>query len=501
MIVILTAILTSTLTQSTVTYPTRLTPTLPKPVIPRAVKLYSWSPNLYYYLHAELEFDASIQAGLSHSHDSEFPFDQPRCPTTECVWDVVSTLGVCVKTWNVTAFLNVTYGDGDSSHVLKFASLPNGAYSNLSILSSGMVSLNNGQQPMYTAFDESEIPKTRISEFSIIYSVHNQGVRAVEAMFYFCIQRYNVSVHNNIASRELIDATVDSGYFLFNITQTSSPINLTGLKVPGEPNTKFPYGGRVVPLLRDSLDHALNGTFSQISSPGSERGRAPSRFFSAFDEMYTPDTKHKMGDAVTNITNNVARSLSNSLSTDPANVTGEAFITETYVKVRWAWLAFISSQIVLSTIVLAVTIIQARNAGLGIVKSSTLPAFFVIDTHDRELLENGKGLKKQQEEVDDLLKEGHGVGWKLGLTDHALPYSDIDFDIDAELVAFAAETATAFTNMIESGLHILSSLRSLEARLAPSTDYMTTRSRLPAYSSQLLSLVVLDCDGVVASLL
>lgn len=84
---------------------------------------------------------------------------------------------------------------------------------------------------------------------------------------------------------------------------------------------------------------------------------------------------------------------------------------------RWAWLSFISAQIVLSIVVLAVAIILTRNAGLGVVKSSTIPAFFAIDAHDRELLDSRKGPGKQQVEIDSLLKDGLGTSWKLGLTD------------------------------------------------------------------------------------
>lgn len=108
----------------------------------------------------------------------------------------------------------------------------------------------------------------------------------------------------------------------------------------------------------------------------------------------------------------------NRLSDDLTNVTGEALVTETYVHVRWEWLAFISSQTVLSVILLAMVVYQARNSGIGVVKSSILPAFLAIDARDRDLLDNGGAPAKQQGEVDDLLRDGLGDGWRLRLTDH-----------------------------------------------------------------------------------
>lgn len=261
-----------------------------------------------------LRFDASIQAGLSHDHSTEFPFDQPRCPTAECRWNIVSTLGICAQTWNVTEHLNITYGDGDRSDVFQFAELPNGASANFSIPGQGrLITLNNGQEPLYQSLNASNLPKTPVFDFSIIYPV-SPGLRAVETMFYFCIQRYNISVHNNTASRELVDITADADYDMFTMPNHPAKVNLTGLKVPDEPNTKFPYGGNGIEELQMSLLYALNGTYSPTFGPGTERGRAPSRYFTALEDVYQQgngrdeDESHA---AITNMTNNVARSLSN----------------------------------------------------------------------------------------------------------------------------------------------------------------------------------------------
>ncbi|KAM0277645.1 hypothetical protein ACHAQH_005673 [Verticillium albo-atrum] len=320
---------------------------------------------MQYYLTSQVKFDASIQAGLSYDYDTDFPFNRPRCPTTECHWDILSTLGICVKTWNVTEFLNVTYGRGDESRMAKFASLPNGATSNLSVPNMGLVSLNSGQQPLYSDLDDDAIPKSPLFSFSTIYSI-TSTIGAAEALFYFCVQRYNVSVHDNIDSRELVDKTAEAEYDMFSMPNHPAKVNLTGLKVPGEPDTKFPYGGKAIATLEDSLSYALNGSYSQISSPGSERGRAPSRYLNALDEVdrlsdYSGDGD--FGEVLVNVTNNIARSLSNSLSDDLTNVTGDALIAET------------------------------------------------------EVLEKSLAAKKQQKEIGDVLKDHSGHGFKLGLTD------------------------------------------------------------------------------------
>ncbi|KAL0935998.1 uncharacterized protein CTRU02_208213 [Colletotrichum truncatum] len=417
-VVFITAILTSTLTQSTVTYPTRLAPIASRPVLPRAVKFYTNTANLLYDPTSDLKHDTSIYTGLSYNYDTEFPFEPPRCPTTECRWETFSTLGICAKTWNITNLLNVTYGKGKESKMLKLASLPNGAYANLSMPNMGMVSLSSGMKSLYVEPEDSTTDA--VSQFQIIYSLYGGGIGAMEANFYFCVQRYNVSVHENIVTRELIDATADAEYDLFPMPNHPAPVNLTGLKVPGEPGTKYPYGGKGMSALQSSLASTPNGSYSQLSGSALERGRAPSRYFSMISDAYKKangSAESVVEGAIWNITNNIARSLTNSLSDDLTNVTGEALITETYVHVRWEWLAFISSQIALSILLLAIAIIQGRKAGLGVVKSSTLPAFFAVNTQDRLLLENGVSDKYRQEEAQGILKNGSGIGWKFGLTE------------------------------------------------------------------------------------
>lgn len=265
----------------------------------------------------ERHLDPAIQAGLSHSPDSVFPFDQPVCSTTECVWDVVSTLGLCVKVWDTTELLNVTYGrrkmyTPNSPPTPTFASLPNGASSDLNddMEKRGMVTLNSGQRPLYTYLDNPEVPETDIFDFTMIFSPPNAGrdVRATEAMLYFCVQQYNVSVHDNVVSRELIGTTADIVEVNTNALLGTA---IAGLKVPGEPDTKLLYGGRGPWWLRQSLAFAFKGTFSQLSSNRSEQGRAPARYLYALFPNDTETYEQNVVEVVFNVTNNVARSLTN----------------------------------------------------------------------------------------------------------------------------------------------------------------------------------------------
>ncbi|KAI8157588.1 hypothetical protein K4K49_005285 [Colletotrichum sp. SAR 10_70] len=426
MVVLVTAMLTSALTQSSVTYPERQVAILPSSPVARLVRF--WNPMTVSWYSPYIKgatYDASIQAGLSHDSNTLYPFDQPGCPTTECRWRVFSTLAICTKMWNMTDQLTYNY-NGNSSRFVntgtpRSLSLPNGALANFAPSLTGLVSLNNGQASLLPA---AEVPQSAFFNFTVIFTT-TKTTGAMEVMFYMCAQRYNVSVQNNVFSRTLIhsSAEVEEGTFLMPESTTSKEqveVTTEAVTVPQEPGVAFPYGGTALTPLIESLSSAMNGTYPTTEN---ERGRAPSRYLNVLDVVRRErnGTEKQLFEAVGNVTNNVARSLTNSLrdslTTEQAYITGQAYVSETYVKVRWWWMTLISCQVVLSTVVLVAALIQARMAGLNVVKSSTFPAFFAIDSSEKKLLETRTASMDVQEQDRYLGTKGLGQ-WRLRMQDN-----------------------------------------------------------------------------------
>jgi hypothetical protein len=86
--------------------------------------------------------------------------------------------------------------------------------------------------------------------------------------------------------------------------------------------------------------------------------------------------------APNNVTNHIAgmaTAITNVVRSDPANnefITGQAFAPETYVAVRWAWLAFPLAMLSLCAIFLIATMIKTSKGGheeLGTWKTSAMP--------------------------------------------------------------------------------------------------------------------------------
>ncbi|OHE92387.1 hypothetical protein CORC01_12314 [Colletotrichum orchidophilum] len=425
-IVMITAIFTSTLTQSAVTYPVRLARVDGDATVARSTSYFFSTSNLFSGMNQQHYVQQSIFEGLSYDHTQEFPLSPARCPTSECQWDAYSSLSICAKFWNISESLNVTTKKRPTGGPLVLVSLPNGLSANLSEPHYGLVNLRGTSEPIASDVD----PEAALFNFTVIYSLregNDDTIGAVEAVLYFCAKTYTLSFTGNIESREVLDVTleVEPGSITFPTGQVRD--DLPAIRDPLNPEGgNFPYGGTGLGAMRESLAYALNGSYADLSGIQSTLGLAPARYWAAL--QYGAKTLEAQGrmnvsqevvikESVANITNNIARSLSNRITDDTTIARGKALAAETFVKVRWPWLAFISCQVALSIVLLAFAIIQTRSAGIGVVKSSTLQAMVAINSKDKQTLEIGLAQRKHQEEVDDIVRRGPGIAWSLGMTD------------------------------------------------------------------------------------
>lgn len=350
MLVFGTAILTSTLTQSTVTYPTRLVPVAAKTALSRTVRFHtdtyidndqrtsSELPSEFARVESfalpadsslkvkrfETLFDNTVYSGVSHSHESELPFAAPRCPTTECRWDDFNTLEVCAKTWDVAEHLDIVSKGSRGRY--SSVCLPGGTPVVLTSHRKGKASLETRRELLAAAGED--IPRSSLFNFSVVYylgDLDDEGLQgtvpgrvgAVEAMLYFCVRRYSVSVRENVPSRELVGTTaamdevethVDRFGFLWRP-------EAMWFNVPGEPGTNFSYRRIAADGLRQSLSMILDGSYSHEYGPGGgRRNLAPARYVNVLEDVYKRgdlSNKERVVEAIRNVTNNVARSSSN----------------------------------------------------------------------------------------------------------------------------------------------------------------------------------------------
>lgn len=92
-------------------------------------------------------------------------------------------------------------------------------------------------------------------------------------------------------------------------------------------------------------------------------------------------------------------------------VEGENLVPVTFVRVRWQWLSLLGSQIVLSVAFLVAVIVRTADSGLGVTKSSLLPALFAINAAERALIEaSGDSVDViYQDELTQIANDAKGI--------------------------------------------------------------------------------------------
>ena len=101
-------------------------------------------------------------------------------------------------------------------------------------------------------------------------------------------------------------------------------------------------------------------------------------------------------------------------SGDPA--LGTAFISQSYVKIKWEWLIFLALVEVLSIIFLAATIIATKREKVAILKSSSLASMCALSEESKNYIGAIKGrgeILDKASAMEVRLEEDGRDSWKL----------------------------------------------------------------------------------------
>lgn len=85
---------------------------------------------------------------------------------------------------------------------------------------------------------------------------------------------------------------------------------------------------------------------------------------------------------------------------------GTPFQLESYVIIRWGYLAFLATQVVLSALFLLGMVVQTRRVGTAVVKNSVLATLFAIGAEDKALLEEEAGRAGAGAEPGSIIHRG-----------------------------------------------------------------------------------------------
>lgn len=87
---------------------------------------------------------------------------------------------------------------------------------------------------------------------------------------------------------------------------------------------------------------------------------------------------------------------------------GTAWISESFVEIRWGWSALLISEVALSAVFVIATIIRTSRLSIQIVKSSALPALVALDQEGRASLGHlaeGNDMHRKAKKIHVCLKD------------------------------------------------------------------------------------------------
>ncbi|KAL8923219.1 MAG: hypothetical protein Q9172_003238 [Xanthocarpia lactea] len=349
----------------------------------------------------DLSMKASIYNGVFDIKDNADAGISHTCSTGDCSWQDFSTLAICSRCVDITKYVEKECSNG-KCHLLY---IPNGP-----TLSGLGGQINSSVTNVSSELQGIEPSVLRFTSLLSKKVADPDDALAVECSLYYCIGKYAASVTDGIIEQNLLASWRNDSARL----DTKSDLILNPPASFSNKSGTEPF--RITHLAAVALNSFMSKTFTGsggINSSGS---------------AFSSDVMHALYDTsnLTKRIENLATSMTNSIRGQDDNVSGPAYgvawTSETYVHVRWGWLAFPATLILLATCFLLGVILETSYRDILVWKTSNIALLF----HGRSLRlssQSGKPVSKLSEmtsratNIKAKLVESDADGWKLDQDD------------------------------------------------------------------------------------
>ncbi|KAI0007326.1 hypothetical protein F4779DRAFT_592391 [Xylariaceae sp. FL0662B] len=381
--------------------------------------------------------DALMQAAIIRAVSDQSKPPAAVCPTGNCTWPQVPTLGICADCTNVTQHVNVScpgptmankgqyqcdYGmpSGRNLSAFMFKAGATGDYFptrwNSSAVASGNSSPGNGSEVATLARIEAMQLKEDFDYGNVDISSVLRRPIAWTCTFVLCAKTYEtLSMTNGEVSAS--EPTENFMILTGNITNISAPVGgglyglsfIQGLRVN---HSSSPASTHWI----NTADYANLGNYlAELFSTGwGSRGfgasnqvaqaTAPNLGWALSEVEDLAQTVHNIAESMTEVVRNSRNSTS---------VAGEAFRTRTYIEVQWGWVALPLTLTILSLLMATFMAVRKHGSNLPPWKNSGLVLLFHgVDgwAPEGEAMRTCSALEKEAEEVSVTLpKDSHDL--------------------------------------------------------------------------------------------
>ncbi|KAH7117406.1 hypothetical protein EDB81DRAFT_916196 [Dactylonectria macrodidyma] len=360
----------------------------------------------------------------------------PVCSSGECDWPLYGSLAVCGDVVNLTAQGNeallASLRNATSKRLTSLYNSTIGAVDNFGydFVNFVPVFFPIVVSPLLTpsgAFNES-INGLVISDSYIAYSnelMNNSAIfdlsklQYLEIAFWWCTKTFSTKVKagNHITTDEATRSRLKKATHTLNTAWSTSfypcytagtcnktfgPLEAELEAPPLVPSTESFTVHLWTALMGSALlaftmsDAVLmDQTRGVIASNGGGIARAFAlSILGDFLSTSTPPPATQL-ENVRNVAKNMARTMANNVregatrfskGNATAVVTGTVFTPQAYVRIHWGWMAMLATQLLLTALFLAVTILTTHSAHLQVMKSSSLATVCGLDEASRKHL-------------------------------------------------------------------------------------------------------------------
>jgi hypothetical protein len=392
----------------------------------------------------------NVQMAISNGANSQGQIDDfpASCPTSNCTWPKFQSLGLCSTCVDVTDYAQKNWKceDGANNTFDGFVGknrtcsykLPNSAFDyEYQIFYDevggdytevdGELRLNVWSTDVHQATfsDNIMLLVSRItfgeSQSLVPGGAREQVQEATECALAMCVEEHDLSITSGIMSHSVV--AVEQPFSMKTIVDTPYYSDYDIKQVTINKTTYSVDGSYTVPALLLYMGPTLYGNIIANYTINQTAG-SPIRY----DGGLTPSSdlatsfyaRLNFSQAVENMATSVSRYM-RSLSNE--TTIGRAHNVETYIHVRWAYMAFPAVLMAGGIALLIIAMIQTSQTGLEVWKSSSLPLWFHGPPNGR-VDSFGNGLKRidtlvemeaQASQIQVALEkvdDGSG-GWKL----------------------------------------------------------------------------------------
>ncbi|CAI7581216.1 unnamed protein product [Penicillium manginii] len=378
----------------------------------------------------EPSMQAAIFNGLSQSNDSPL---NPICPSGDCEYDDFVTLGVCSQCKDVTNEANQSCTPSTDQHKLYtqewMAQIP----LDCKYTTSSGASITPGiwvddarwvSQDNYSAFaipnlwsavslangstieegDRAQIVSFLSARYEgglTTWTSKNSTTAENKPTLTECsvsIQKRQSNHDDGIQKMEV--AETQDLYLGDNIASNITGVWLSTLVSPNHTKTLSPNSNYTIENSTwADLSRTLTGIFN--STLYTADARTIEKSITGLTPLLTLWSSSNLTDSVTSITNSMTDHIRS--STSAKQLPGTAFRTETYIHVRWPWIALPATLVLLAVALLMVVSVENRKYSTLLWKSSVLPLLMgkvqINSEHEIDTLQTVTDVQEESKKI------------------------------------------------------------------------------------------------------